>query len=164
MACLQLWTFVQSERAILSLSSLTIDGGFLKAGDPSPHMSVQFKNGGRNTAFAEYTAFGISFDPSLPREPKYNSLPAFSTQPIPADGNTTFNTTVTLTRSLTSDEIDRIKSGKIRLSIFGYIKYFDTIWPFSSRYTGFCSVYMAPPAGEGQFYNSCPERDYTYVN
>ena len=160
-AVLQFLAFVQSERALLSLAGLEIVGGVPKAGDPLVHVLVRFTNSGRAAAAAGHFALGIHFE-ALPPKPEYNDLPERGSQPVPAGGGTEFYSTVTLTRALTQDEIDKIKLGTTRMSIFGYIKYSDPFFFFGGMTNGFCSTYVPPPAGEAKFYNSCPEPNYTY--
>jgi hypothetical protein len=68
-----------------------------------------------------------------------------------------------LYRALTQDEIDAIKAGAIRMSLFGSITYSDTFGLFGKRTTGFCFTYTPLPTGASQF-DTCPEPNYTYVN
>ncbi|HZZ25643.1 MAG TPA: hypothetical protein VFE60_25185 [Roseiarcus sp.] len=162
-AALQFWAFVQSERALLSLVGLEVNGGAPKAGDLSVHVLVRFTNSGRIAASAGHFALGLRFG-DLPQRPEYNDLPTFGSQPIPAGGGTEFYPTAPLSRALTQDEVDKVKSGALRMSLFGYIKYSDAFSFFGTTTIGFCSTYIPPPLGEAKFYNSCPEPSYTYAN
>jgi hypothetical protein len=161
LAALQLWAFVQSERAFLSVAGISIDGGLLpKAGDPSYRVTMQVRNAGRNTAFVDRLLLDEAYGPTqpMPQQPEYKDEPRLGVPPpIPAD--TTVPANDHMQRSYTQDEIDRIKAGTSRLSLFGYIKYTDELWLFGNKTTGFCFVYSSIDAQ----WTTCPERDYTYV-
>jgi hypothetical protein len=159
-AVLQFWAFVQSERAFLSIANVSIDGGLPKAGDPTPHLVMQIKNGGRNTAFIDRVlldeAYGLNGPLSQKPGYKDEAEPGVP-PPIPAD--TIVPRSTHLPKSFTQDEIDAIKAGKNRFALFGYITYTDTFWLFGSRTTGFCYTY-SPDVSQ---LATCPERAYTYV-
>ena len=159
-AALQFWAFVQSERAFLSVAGVSIDGGLPKAGDPTPHVVMQIKNSGRNTAFVDRVlldeAYGLNGP--LSQKPNYkDETDPGVPPPIPAD--TTVPRNNHLPKTFTQDEIDAVKAGKNRLALFGYITYTDTFWLFGSRTTGFCYTY-SPDVSQ---LATCPERAYTYV-
>jgi hypothetical protein len=82
---LQFWASVQSERAFLSVASLTINGGFPQAGDPTIRVFFQVKNGGRTTAFPERAVLAMHVG-QLPSKPEYGDEPKFALPPVAVDG------------------------------------------------------------------------------
>lgn len=160
-AAIQFWAFVQSERAFLSVISLSVNGNFPIAGDPSVRVFFQVKNGGRNVAMPQYTTVTMGLG-QLPARPEYGAEPQSAKPPIQPDSVANDIDVIVLQRALTQDEIDGIKAGKNRMSFFGYIKYTDVFWLFGSRTTGFCFTYTAQPTSVSPFV-TCPESDYTYL-
>ena len=71
-SCLQVWAFIQSERAFLFVLTPKFDGGF------APHkplvLLADIKNSGRSTGFINdfnVTLKVVASNDKLPREPKY---------------------------------------------------------------------------------------------
>ena len=156
---LQFWAFVQSERAFLSAMSLTINGGFPQAGDRSIRVFFQMKNGGRTTAFPKRAIIiGV-----LPTKFEYGDEPSYVMIPVAADSVLNTSDNLILSRPLTQTDIELVKIGASRMSIFGFIIYSDTYWLFGDRTTGFCFTYSPVPTGASQFV-TCPEQGYTYAN
>ena len=159
---LQFWAFVQSERAFLSPVSLTINGGFPQAGDRSTRVFLQMRNGGRTTAFPKHAVIGLRIG-ALPTTAEYGNERAFPMNPTPADAVLNASDNVVLSRPLTQSDIDSVKAGANRMSVFGYVIYSDSFWLFGDRTTGFCFTYTPDPTGASQFV-TCPEQGYTYAN
>lgn len=114
---LQFWAFVESERAFLSVINLTINGGFPSPGERTMRVLVQVKNGGKSTAFVKNTTIGVRFG-KLAEEPDYGNEPQLVTPPIPADGIANDHDVIVFPRGLTQEEIDVVKAGTSRMSIF----------------------------------------------
>jgi hypothetical protein len=162
-AFLQLWAFVQSERAFLSVVGLSIggvDGGLPKAGEPHTRVVLQMRNGGRNTAFVDRFRFEAAYGGAMapfPQEPQYVDEREFGV-PRPIPGDTTIPVNDGVSKTFTPDEIDGFRAGKGRFSLYGYVKYNDAFWLFGARTTGYCFTYSSTEAQ----WMTCPERDYTY--
>ena len=133
-AGLQFWAFVQSERGFLSVTSLTINGGFPQAGNPSVRVFFQIRNSGRTTAFPERAVLAMRVG-QLSAKPEYGDEPQVALPPVPADSPANDHDVIALQRALTQDEIDAIKAGAIRMSLFGSITYSDTFGLFGKRTT-----------------------------
>jgi hypothetical protein len=161
-AGLQFWAFVQTERAFLSVVSLTIDGGLPEIGNQSVRVFFQVKNSGRSTGFPSRSVLVMGFGPR-PSKPVYGDEPQVAALPVPAADVANDQDVIVLSRPLSTADVEGVKSGSIRMSVFGYISYSDTFWFFGNRTTGFCFNYTPLPTGASQF-ETCPERDYTYVN
>jgi hypothetical protein len=160
-AALQFWAFVQSERAFLSVPSMAFEGGVLpQAGDPSPLVMLQLRNGGRSTAVFDRLVFNQAYGPRQPMSQKLEYKEAQSQlsapSPIPAGATIPVRDHLDM---FTQEDIGAIKTGKNRLALFGYISYTDAFWLFGNRATGYCFTYSPT---ESQWI-TCPERAYTYV-
>jgi hypothetical protein len=163
-AALQLWAFVQSERAFLSVVGLSIggtDGGLPKASEPHTRVVLQMRNGGRNTAFIDRFRFDAAYGAMgpLPQEPQYLDEPQFGV-PRPIPGDTTVPVNDGVAKTFTPDEIDGFRTSKGRFSLYGYVKYNDAYWLFGARTTGYCFTYSSREAQ----WTTCPEPNYTYAN
>ena len=163
-AGLQFWAFVQTERAFLSVVNLAIDGGLPGIGNQSVRVFFQIKNSGRSTGFPDRSVLAMRFGP-LPSKPVYGVEPQLAALPVPVDGIAINHDMVILGGPLSKADVEGVKAGTIRMSLFGYISYSDTFWFFGNRTTAFCFNYtpMPMPPGASQF-DTCPERGYTYVN
>jgi hypothetical protein len=162
---LQFWSFVQSERASLSVVGIAFMGGLPQAGTKSIHLVVNIRNSGRSTALVPEAAFNLRFG-SLSDRPDYLPGIKIAIAPIPADGITNTHAEFVLPNPIAKTDADNISSGALQISFYGYIKYSDEFGLFGHKTLGYCSYYVAvptlpTPSGSEQF-DTCTEPNYTY--
>ncbi len=158
---LQFWAFVQSERAFLSVSGFEIVGGLPHVGDTTVRLSVEFRNGGRSTAFPKLAQMNMRLGP-LPPKREYAKEPQFVVPPILPDSILRDHDTIVLPHAVSQTDVDSIKAGTIRISVLGYITYSDIFGLFGDRTSGFCFTY-APSPPEAPEFDACREPEYTYA-
>jgi hypothetical protein len=165
--CIQVWAFIQSERADLSVTSVMLDFDLLFEGNVSLHYTVQ--NGGKETAFVtgSATSIGLRTD-TLPPEPQYThpSVNALLGPVIPQSprfvriGPMTDDGPIIISK----EQANSINNGSLKFYVFGYVNYKDTFsFLFGNRKTGFC-FYYNPTLKDARFgnFDNCAEGAYTY--
>jgi hypothetical protein len=139
---------------------MSINGGLPKAGDDKVLVFFQVKNGGRSIAFVKFATLAMGFG-NLPSKPYYGNEPQRARAAIPPEGIANDSDSIVLGRALTQADVDALKAGTLRMSVFGYLRYTDTYWLFGGRINRFCLTYTPEPTGASQF-ETCPETNYTY--
>jgi hypothetical protein len=104
----------------------------------------------------------MGFGP-LPSKPVYGDEPQLAALPVPVDVIANDHDVIILSRPLSKADLEGVKAGSIKMSVFGYISYSDTFWFFGNRTTGFCFNYTPLPTGASQF-DTCPETTHTSID
>ena len=159
-AGLQLWAFVQSERAFAALDYLQLTGGLVT--EKPLELVIRIKNSGKSTAFVEDLMINSRFEKrgnSLPSKPTYLPSNAITPGPILSNGIITVRSTVN-ELILKEADIAAIKAHDYKFYIYGYISFTDDFTLLWAKRTGFCALYN--PDITNQF-DACPEREYTYA-
>jgi hypothetical protein len=167
---IQVWAFIQSERASLAFDGVSFEGGELKPQKPV-FLSLRFRNGGKSTAFVKGGIVNNRFVSKgrkliLPPEYVYDG-PQMSLTPILPGGIWSVQSSVRSTQSedtLVLDEasILAIKSGVFRFHVFGHVDFVDDFTVFGPKTLGFCAVYNPSGDAASQF-QQCEENAYTYA-
>ena len=158
----QVWSFVQSERAFLSVSSISFAAG-LEANKPI-RLLVSIKNGGETTAFIEafnltatFTTPGLN---SLRPTPRYEEG-AEELGPGSVVAGATAHVRVSLRKVYDAFRMGLITSGERTMHIYGFVAYRDAYSIFGDKITGYCFAYKPTPSPH---FDSCKERNYTYAH
>jgi|CXWL01.1.fsa_nt_gi hypothetical protein len=163
---LQYRAFVASERA----SVVPIEVHFAKeliAGLHPLPIVVEMQNGGKSTATTDELAMAITHGP-LPPEPEYYKTTPYTVTPILPNGTHKKVFSFDIGNTGWSEETRMgVKTGARKLYLYGYIRYQDEFshspWPFGTRETGFCFVYMPIGGVHDSVFETCPEPAYTYT-
>ena len=158
---IQAWAFIESERAFLSMTSLSIDGGPPKAGASTIRIFIALKNSGRSAAFIEDAAINIHFGP-LPKDLSYKTSTQIAIAPIAADSTSSGHSEFKLPGTINKTDAEEIGSGHLKMSIYGFVKYSDAFGFIGNKITGFCFYYTPLPTG-GEPFDTCAEPNYTYA-
>jgi hypothetical protein len=164
--CIQVWAFIQTERAFLIFVNPRFDGGL--APNKPVTLVATVLNSGRSVGFIDDLTININFklqNERLPAEPSYLKGGGVAPQQVPPGQGSTvhevfngFNNAPQLL--LTEGQIEGIKNGTTQLHIYGLISYTDEFSLFGSRKIGFCYLYDIRLGGE---LSSCTEPAYIYV-
>jgi hypothetical protein len=171
-ALCQVWAFIQSERAFLTIGAMSFSKGHLVANEPAV-ITYTIKNGGKGTAFIEKfsqtTMIAVS-DP-LPPTPVYRETPFPGLiGPVIGGGVKTGRAGLGTPNGVSllvfdTLDIDRLKTGKAKIYVFGYIRYTDDFSFFGrSRVTGFCYLYNPEGVPSESVFDDCKEPAYTYAH
>jgi cold shock CspA family protein len=137
---LQLFSFIQSERAFLSISALETAGNAeLKAGD-LVNFTAQIKNSGRSTAFISSLIVNVAiYDMPLPEVPPYKAGATNVRGPIVAGGIKVANLPGISAEekpiALSQVHADGIRDGKFNIYMFGKMDYSDEFPWFGNKIT-----------------------------
>ena len=158
---IQVWTFVRTERAYISLDSVALTA--IPAANQPIVIRLDVKNDGRTTAFVTSAdaTFRVTNVP-LPKYPEYvpSEIPAIAG---PLVAGSIFHGTL---RPQGQDRRPMcwIATGlppKTTLYVYGYIKYKDGFWPFN-RTVGFCVRYAPEENPSVGTFSTCDESNYRY--
>ena len=112
----QVWAFIQSERAFLTLGAINISN--LNT-DSAMEISLTIRNGGRSNANG--VLHGFVWGGNLPKTPDYIHGPQTIDDLPPMIGGGTVTTNINVAVSQTFKE--RIRAGVVPFIIYGFIKY-----------------------------------------
>lgn len=150
---IQVWAFIQSERAFISLDSVTINK--LEAGKPLV-IQIVVKNSGKSTATTAVVFYNS--DIQLPLHRKYGPNKA-ELPPVISGGTITFR--FFNPDPLTEDNIRALATGAIDFYVWGYIAFEDEFSIFGHRIVGFCVVH---DRDSGIGFETCHTKEYTYTH
>jgi hypothetical protein len=166
----QVWVYMVTERAYLSLSAIGMDSP--PTADKPIVLRLQVKNSGRTTAFvvdANVTVFAVAPNEQLPEKPRYTAGGRVSAifGPIVA-GDTFFGTVRPQTRdhhpfTWTAPWL----AAGTRMYVFGFVKYddgFGLLRLGTTRITGFCARYDPVEYPAMGTFATCEEQNYRYGN
>jgi hypothetical protein len=164
---LQVWAFIQSERAFVGLDIVQITGGLI-AQKPIV-LSIRMKNSGKSTAFIEDLIINSRFEKAtahLPETPAYVPGNPITPGPVLSNGVITVRAMPDGMHGepqmlFNETDIVAIKSGTFKFYIFGYISFTDEFTLLRAKRTGFCALYNPEIANQ---FDACPERAYTYAH
>jgi hypothetical protein len=164
--CVQVWAFIQSERAFVFMLSPQFDGDF----GPNKALILRsaIKNGGRSTGFITDFNINLKFialKDSLPPEPSYKKGGGAAPAAVPPGEAGIVSEDFEGPNGaphlvLTPADAESITSRAIKLYIVGFITYTDDFSVFGDRITGFC--YQFDGASPNNL-KTCTERAYTYA-
>jgi hypothetical protein len=151
----QVWAFIQSERAFLSISAANI----LSTGNDSPLIiGFELSNGGRSVATGHINFY--SRMRSLPSTPDYSNPLIMAYSPVVAGGIDRPSINV----PLPSSDIAEIRGGQQPFFIYGIIYFSDVFTFFGPKQVGFCLRFReinAPPVVS--FFGTCTESAYSFA-
>src|SRR5262249_34841030 len=142
----QTWAFIQSERAILTIAGIKIQGDVLSSQN-NLVLILDIRNGGRSSAFIDdlnVTSAVLNANTPMPASPNYLSGHFSATGPI-APGQT--RTSIQAVKDsdapviLSNQQAESIQNGSVRFYVYGYIKFSDEFTVLGPKNVGFCSVY-----------------------
>ncbi|MFZ0845659.1 MAG: hypothetical protein WAM62_07690 [Pseudolabrys sp.] len=160
--CIQVWAFIESERAFLSVIGARNGPADILTADKPVAIAMTIKNSGRSTAIVDDFNMTVTIHDPLPVVPKYETLNElrFSAIEAGAESPGTYRAPTTLT----NDEISAIKRGDAQFHMFGFVRYHDAFSILGGRVTAFCIVYDPRPGPPGSEFTICPERAYTHTD
>lgn len=150
----QAWSFIQSERAFVSLATASFT-----AGPPKGLIDVAIKNSGRISATVHRMAVAISNE--LPPIPDYPPLAPIALSPIVPDGTIQYHLELGPSAN-DSALIEKIIPGAVTFYFYGMIEYEDGFSILGYRKNGFCYQYNPNGNRVVSVFNTCTERAYTY--
>jgi hypothetical protein len=169
LGAIQCWAFIQSERAFIAPAAFRLTTDELKPNVPVV-LNLEIKNSGKSTGFVKelnITTWFYEKSRSLPDEPKY--LKGRDISPGPIVAGTAYKVRFEIgglnsapQLILTDADVGRIKDGRLRLFLVGFISYVDDFTIYGERRLGFCAVYN-PDGDSSTRFDSCPNKGYTYV-
>ena len=168
-AAVQVWAFVQSERAFVSAASVKFISG-LESNHPI-EVAVEFRNSGKSTAFVKDAIFSWRAGEAkkdLPPIPEYVAGAYGTPGPLVSGANATARVPLRGLRGapeliFTEADTSAIRAGNISFYIYGFIVYTDEFSFWGSGYTtGYCFKYDPRQLATATFHN-CNERAYTYA-
>jgi hypothetical protein len=166
---IQVWAFMKSERAFLSIETMLISGNQIRDGSPIV-FSMQIRNSGRSTSFITNTLFTVSIRPDdLPLIPNYSPQGKDFRGPVPAQG--VYNATI-IPRGVDqspqyivpSGLSEQVQNGTMRIYVYGFIHYRDDYSNiFGERKTGFCWIYNPLANPSVSQFDNCDARYTEYI-
>jgi len=161
---LQVWAFITSERAFVSISDISIGTSPILANDPI-QFTVRIQNGGKSTAIIKALLTHIYWG-ELPEIPQYKTTEKpLRSGPVIAGGFTTFRLGGKFNEPkviFSQEQAANINGGTLKLYVYGTISYSDDYWVLGDRRTGFCVQYNPARKGETTF-NGCQSEKYVFV-
>jgi hypothetical protein len=161
----QVFAFIQSERALLSISIADFKSPDAPYDDIPIKVSIH--NGGKSGALI--INGGLNFQiagpgTKLPETPSYGATrEEFRT--LVLAGETIYPIAVmvsTMQKPWEADYADKIRAGIYKFTVFGFVEYEDEFSYFGYKKTGFCVRYIYyKPIGDGWI--SCGARNYVYA-
>jgi|SRR5690242_8648630 hypothetical protein len=139
---IQVWAFIESERAFVNIDIVGVEMGKISEGRPVI-LNLSVRNSGRETAFMEEAVISYQLG-ALPPEPHYARGDIKFVGPVPP-GETFAGAFTPLrdgsTMKFDASEMALVNSGK-NLFFFGYARYRDPFSPLlGTRMIGFCRQY-----------------------
>lgn len=164
---MQYVAFTESERAFIVVGNFQSQNG-----EPSHDKPFMFwmdiKNVGKHLADIESARVvvleGIRHR-ELPREPDSGGTHEFIAGPLPPDGRSRVKLAPDIDSATRPDQqiVEGIMAGRVRLYIYGYIRYRTGYFILGTGITGFCFMYR-PLAERSEFdYELCPNHQYIYA-
>ena len=158
---LQLWAFVQSERAFVVPTETHFAKWPLVPGHKPLELIVEFKNIGRSTAtFAELT---VAISDGLPEKPKFSEGYKVTIAPLAAGGGQTVHSY--FGDGIGPQFISDLEIGKKKIYFWGRALYWDefSLGLFGPKETIFCYAFY-PERDSPRMFDTCHEPQYTYAN
>lgn len=161
----QVWAFVQSERASIApvavgLLPVTITAGPLVVG-------VQLKNSGKDTALIQENYLEFKIAEYLPTFPLYGTNPHQSRVILLPDAVLSTGgaaRTNNIPAIIRAGEVDSINSGNTHLWVYGKIVYRDRYsFVFGSQVIGYCFEYIPANDPRAGMFNGCDAENYVYA-
>jgi hypothetical protein len=167
--CIQVWAFIQSERAFVTIAAFNIEGGPLSSGK-QVSITIRVINPGKGVGIVTDLRAILDIrdaDKELPVEPEYGHADESVVPPIPSGAaiprNFEFYIKGNPGGALTEKQVTEINSGHSFMRIYGYIEYTDDFWIVGNRRFGYCAIYNPKGTPSMPLFNVCIEKAYTYV-
>jgi hypothetical protein len=168
---IQVWTFIVTERALVTPSKVSLDTTRLAANRPLV-INIEVKNSGHTAAFVIDTNITALWTPNeLPAKPAYQPMrkmlvvgPMVPGEPnrINFRASAADGAPVIISPAL----VTAIEAGQTRLYVIGFIRYYDGyVFNLLSHTTGFCFGYN-PSADDPSYgmWENCGNNHYEYAN
>jgi hypothetical protein len=162
--CVQVWAFIQSERAFIAVANFEIIGTLLVPDAPI-RFAVAFHNSGRATAFINDANLTYTItNEAMPQTPQYQPGAGAFKGPVIAGGSVRATTdTQASGRNISAAFINGIQNGSHKLFVFGYVRFSDDFSLFESRVIGFCQLYNPRAASTIDAFEGCGLDNYVYA-
>jgi hypothetical protein len=156
---LQLFTFITSERAFLTVAEVSPHQPPLVVGKPL-NLILEIGNGGKSTGSVDLLNLSYSIQ-ELPDEPNYGTGSQLFSSPILPGTHHAFGMG---TEKLvpTQQLFDSVVNGTIKFYLYGFIRYSDDFSWFGYRVTGFCFLYAPDGDPKSVRWATCNKRKYVY--
>jgi hypothetical protein len=165
---LQAWSFVVSERAIITVDEPKFVGTAPFANKPLKFI-IKITNSGKSTATFENMQVNLRLAAGqpIPEHPKLSDLTSLAAAPTPPGSTQTilFEPAVNdRPVALTQEQVDKIEKGEVLMYLYGRVLYADEFTSIArNKEVGFCFFYRADLAQFGAAFMTCKERNYTYA-
>lgn len=161
---LQVWAFIQSERASLLFEIATFRPYPLSANQPL-WVQVNVSNTGRSDAFIVDEKIAMHIDKhSLPINPDYPASAEYRARGSISSGRQRQILIGPTDRMLTESEVSAIQSGQLKFYIYGYAKFRDEFTLFGPKEIGFCVAFNPndPSQTPSPRLDDCDNPNYVY--
>jgi hypothetical protein len=150
----QAWAFIQSERAFVSVASMSYHAPV--APEKIAVFDLQIRNSGRSTANIKHNIYTVSY--SIGGTPNYPGETEVSLSPVVPGGFIQFQIK---TPTLADDAFNAL-GGQSQFFIYGRIDYEDDFSIFGLKKSGWCFVFDPKGNPAVSQFNSCNNSKYTY--
>jgi hypothetical protein len=163
----QVWAFIQSERAFLVVSNLQFRTAELTYGEPL-ELLIEITNPGKSVAsFREVNISSLAASAGCKelretKAPKYIKMAEPICLPSIAPGDKVVLRAKD-TNTYTPEDVNNFKSGKISFCVFGFIKYYDGYNLFNPSQIGYCFKYVPPSERYLNIFEGCGIQQYVYA-
>ena len=164
--CVQVWAFIQSERAFL-----VVDNPRFRTGEPTadrPDLIMTLKNPGKKVAavqefIATYQLGLHAQELHEETQNKYNKTDFGKSLVAPGNEITISGNLANGKAIFTEQVINDLLRGEDSFYIFGDIKYYDGYNIFEPSEIGYCFSYLPPNQREVDTFAVCKDPKYTYA-
>jgi hypothetical protein len=167
--CIQVWAFIQSERAFLVVDKLRFLSGEPSTDGPFP-LILTMQNPGRNVATVKEMKIAIHLvlhHHQLPDEPDYTNAVTASATPSIAPGG---DYNIAIRGNLPNDAnvfraqvVSDLLTGEDAFYVFGEIKYSNGYTMIGPSEVGFCFSYTPPKERFVDTFEICENPKYIYT-
>jgi hypothetical protein len=167
--CIQVWAFIQSERAFLVVDKLRFLSGEPSTDGPFP-LILTMQNPGRNVATVKEMKIAIQLalhHQQLPDEPDYTNAVKVPVPPSIAPGRD-FNISINgnlpnAANVFRAQVVSELLAGEDSFHVFGLIKYDNGYTIIGSSEVGFCFSYTPPKERFVDTFQTCDKPKYIYT-
>jgi hypothetical protein len=166
--CVNVWAFIQSERAFLVVDNLRFLSGEPTTDGPFP-LILTIQNPGRNVATVKEIKLAIYLGlhhQQLPDEPDYTNAIKVTVLPSIGPGldhQIPIRGTLNVASNFRAQVVSDLLSGEDSFYVFGEIQYDNGYNVIGVSEVGFCFSYAQPSQRFIETFEACDKSKYTYT-